>query len=73
MNRFMREFIGGKYDIETTNDYFASALVLDVYDGWVKLNCEGYIQYVNLDYVIKVSPSLVEEDDIKNNPIDTKN
>ena len=73
MNRFMREFIGGKYDIKTTNDYFASALVLDVYDGWVKLNCEGYIQYVNLDYVIKVSPSLVEEDDIKNNPLDTKN
>ena len=73
MNRFMREFIGGKYDIETTNDYFASALVLDVYDGWVKLNCEGYIQYVNLDYVIKVSPSLVEEEDIKNNPIDQKN
>ncbi|WP_028509920.1 hypothetical protein [Ruminococcus sp. NK3A76] len=73
MNRFMREFIGGKYDIETTNDYFASSLVLDVYDGWIKLNCEGYIQYINLDFVIKVSPSLVEEDDVKNNPIDTKN
>ena len=63
MNRFMREFIGGKYDIETTTDYFASALILDVYDGWLKLNCEGYIQYINLDYVIKVSPSIVEEED----------
>lgn len=73
MNRFMREFIGGKYDIETTNDYFASSLVLDVYDGWIKINSEGYIQYINLDYVIKVSPSIVEEEDIKNNPIDQKN
>ena len=73
MNRFMREFIGGKYDIETTNDYFASSLVLDVYDGWIKINSEGDIQYINLDYVIKVSPSIVEEEDIKNNPIDQKN
>ena len=67
MNRFMREFIGGKYDIETTNDYFASSLVMDVYDGWIKLNCEGYIQYVNLEYVINISPSLVEEAELTPN------
>lgn len=73
MYKFMKEFIGGKYDIETTNDYFASSLVLDVYEGWVKINAEGYIQYINLDYVIKISPSLVEEDDNKPNLVTNTN
>ena len=66
-NDFMTRFIGQKFDIETEGNFYYDAVVKEVFDGWILVECDDEIVYLNLLMVENIKP-VIEEIEIQDKP-----
>ncbi len=55
MNGLPNEIVGKSAEITCVDNYY-DCTILDIYDGWIKIDEDGSIKYINMRHIVEIEP-----------------